>query len=892
MFHKFIKLPFILFILCSFYGQAQGIRGYVTDEKNKPLPFATIYIQQLETGTSSNADAYYELKIPPGEYIIYFKFIGYETQVKEITITKQFIQLNIALVPQVLLLNEVVTTAKATDPANWMIRRAIAKSSYNRQLIDSYEAKVYVKGKGRITDIPFYLRGSLEKEGIDTTTQFITESLSEVHFARPNQFSEKVISVYASKKTDFNANPMPYISSSFYQDEVAGAISPISSKAFQYYRFKHLGAFMDGGKLINKIRVIPKVKSPNVFSGEIQLVEDEWTLYNLNLNTQVEYGIIFNIKQVYQFVEEAAWMPITHQINISGGMMGIDFVFDYLASVSEYHIELNPALPRQLIINDEPTKKKVATQNVKENRNIKSMTDLIATDKEAVAISIDKLPEIMEEYERQQNDSINRLDIIGSYDFIYDSAAYSQDSTFWETIRPIPLSENEVRGYKKIDSISVVQEEENLADSTKEAKRGTFEIWDILTGGRYSLDSANKYQFRIYNSLLGAQFNTVDGLNFRYSIGLKRSLDSKTDGRLKNQVDYTFYKSPFLLIKPTFRYAFAREQFDAKVLLKYQFEKGSISLNTGKYISQFNKMPPLTELMNTSFTLLWEQNLMKIYDRNFTEVHFEKRFSSKLHMTADVGYEERFKLYNSAEYSFVDWERAFTPNLPVNTSPYDDFDGQKAVTAAFNIYYKPFVKYFLRNGVKQPVNLNSSEFSFGYYGGVPTLLDSKVNFSRVELGYKDQFDFGAKGMTFINAKIGGFITNKEVGFMDYAHFPGNRSFITQGDPVASYRLLDYYLYSTDANYFQGFLFHRFRKLLITQIPATRFLGLKEGVFTNYLYTKDSNNYTEFGYSLEGILKFFRVEVATQFENLEYKGWGIRIGVSTSLGGQLNIDTED
>lgn len=128
--------------------------------------------------------------------------------------------------------------------------------------------------------------------------------------------------------------------------------------------------------------------------------------------------------------------------------------------------------------------------------------------------------------------------------------------------------------------------------------------------------------------------------------------------------------------------------------------------------------------------------------------------------------------------------------------------------------------------------------------------------------------------------------------MDYAHFAGNRAFFTQNDPVESFRLLDYYRYSTDQFYAENFIFHRFRKLLITQIPATRFMGFKEGAFINYLFTPDSKNYSEIGYSLEGILKFFRIEVATQYENFQYKGWGVRVGVSTTLGGSVSINVQD
>ena len=51
-----LLLP-LLFILISFtFAEAQGIRGNIVDDQNEVLPFATIYVRNIETGTTSNAE--------------------------------------------------------------------------------------------------------------------------------------------------------------------------------------------------------------------------------------------------------------------------------------------------------------------------------------------------------------------------------------------------------------------------------------------------------------------------------------------------------------------------------------------------------------------------------------------------------------------------------------------------------------------------------------------------------------------------------------------------------------------------------------------------------------------------------------------------------------------
>jgi hypothetical protein len=888
-----MKKLFTVFILLGllFQIKAQGVRGVVYGDDGEPLPFATIYVEETGSGTSTNQEAYYELQLKEGDYTLQFKFVGYETVRKDITVKNENIRLDVVLPKQSLLLDEVTTTAKATDPANWMMRKAIAKSSYHRQQIDAYSATVYVKGKGRVTDIPFYLKSMLKKEGIDTETMIITESVSEVSYRRPNQFSERVISVYASKKTDFNANPMRFIAGSFYQDEIASVISPLSSKAFRYYRFKHLGAFMDGNYLINKIKVIPKVPAPNVFEGEIQLVEEDWALFRVDLDAQIELGIQVRIQQVYQNINDLAWMPITHQFDVDGKLMGVGFEGKYLASMSKYNIELNPALPRNIKILD----KDDAEQGKMKEDIIEEANELVKSDKkEKVVVKSEDLADIMKDYKKAQQDSLARQDIIGIYDYKVDSSAFNQDSNFWAQIRPIPLSTDETRGYAKIDSLNIIQDEKASEDSVKNVKKSSFQFTDILVGGDYRLDSASKLYFKIYNPFLNIHYNTVEGFNIDYSIGLKKFIPIKYDTtQKKDEIDRSyFYRNSYALLKPTVRYSVARNKFIGKVLAKYQFKTGDVSFRIGRYVEQFNDAPAVYPLLNTSFSTIWEQNFMKLYEKDFMKLNYERRFSTKFDMSAELEYEERKRLNNNADFKTIDWKREFTPNFPVNINPIDEFDGQTALTANVKFYYRPFVKYVIRNGVKRPVTQRPTRFSLEYYKGFKNLAGSDVDFDRLVVGYKDEFDFGAKGKTYFNTNIGAFLNNNNLGFMDYAHFPGNRAFITQNDPVESFRLLDYYRFSTDQIYAQNFIFHRFRKMLITQIPATRFLGLKEGAFLNYLYTPDSNNYAELGYSLDGILKFFRIEVATQYENMQYKGWGVRVGISTSLGGNISVSVQD
>ncbi|MDV7399646.1 DUF5686 family protein, partial [Arthrospira platensis SPKY1] len=113
------------------------------------------------------------------------------------------------------------------DPAYTVMRKAIAKASYHRQQLDSYEAEVYIKGSGRLKNAPFFLRKTLEKEGIDSSMAFTSESVSRIRYQRPNIFEETVISIYSQGDAN-DTSPNSYINGSFYEPKIAEAISPLS----------------------------------------------------------------------------------------------------------------------------------------------------------------------------------------------------------------------------------------------------------------------------------------------------------------------------------------------------------------------------------------------------------------------------------------------------------------------------------------------------------------------------------------------------------------------------------------------------------------------------------------------------------------------------------------
>ena len=71
------------------------------------------------------------------------------------------------------------------------MRKSIAKSKFHQLQVQHYTAQVYTKGAGRVKDVPFLLEKRLQKEGVDSSTVFLSESVSEITFDQPNTMQER-----------------------------------------------------------------------------------------------------------------------------------------------------------------------------------------------------------------------------------------------------------------------------------------------------------------------------------------------------------------------------------------------------------------------------------------------------------------------------------------------------------------------------------------------------------------------------------------------------------------------------------------------------------------------------------------------------------------------------
>ncbi|MFC1569134.1 carboxypeptidase-like regulatory domain-containing protein [bacterium] len=109
------QIIFILLLLGCFGNLRAGtVHGFVREKENRePIIMGNVWIKGTHIGTTTNLKGYYVLSdLPPGEYTIFYRYIGFKTVSQIVKITNDHdVSMNILLEPEAILLEGATITA-------------------------------------------------------------------------------------------------------------------------------------------------------------------------------------------------------------------------------------------------------------------------------------------------------------------------------------------------------------------------------------------------------------------------------------------------------------------------------------------------------------------------------------------------------------------------------------------------------------------------------------------------------------------------------------------------------------------------------------------------------------------------------------------------------------
>ena len=336
--------------LCSYAGR---ISGTITDNEGKTLPYASIFVKGTNKGTNANSLGKYSLHLEPGQYTLVCQYVGYKKEEKFVTVTDKDIQLDFKLTIQEMTLGEVIIT-RGEDPAYEIIRNTIKKRTHYQDQLNKFHCLVYTKGQLRVRNYPKRFFGrKIDFEDGDTSKQkmlYLSETISTYSVDRPGKEKIEVLSSKVSGQSDAYGLSAPQFFS-FYDNNIfignnlnpRGFISPIADNALNYYRYKYEGEFIEDGRQINKIKVIPRRKFEPLFSGYINIVNDEWRIHSLKLlltkESQMEFIDSLQLEQMYRPVTNDVWAISSQVIYPAAKILGFDAYGSFINIYSDFDIE-------------------------------------------------------------------------------------------------------------------------------------------------------------------------------------------------------------------------------------------------------------------------------------------------------------------------------------------------------------------------------------------------------------------------------------------------------------------------------------------------------------------------------------------------------------------------
>ncbi len=834
------RLLLVLFVFTSVHSSAQKIYGTVFNTKGDLLPYASITIKGTSIGASANNSAKFSFVVGPGTYTVVCQHIGFTRQEKTVVINKLDEELSFVLTEQKLAMKEVVVKTGGEDPAYAIIRQAIKKRNFYNNQVTAFECDLYAKDVMKLRMLPKRIMGKKIPDedrrsiGVDTSGKgiiYLSESVSKVHAAEPDKFKMEVLSSRVSGSGGFGFTFPTFIS--LYTNNVKifterinprGFVSPIADGAIGFYKYKFLGSFFEDGKEVNTIKVTPRRNYEPLFSGVIYITDGDWRIHSCDLTlTKTSQLEIIDTLQITQL-----YVPVGNDVwRVKNQLLHFNFKQLGIDAVGNF-------------------------VNVYSGYNINPV------------------------FAKKYFDNI----IIK-----YDTALNKKPAAYWDTIRPVPLEQEEKKDYEVKDSIYNQHKDSILSKRSVDSlnkKQGKINPLDIFWSGinRRHYTKTNTYRWGIEPLIKKMEYNTVEGAVLNANLYFNKYFKK--------------IKSNFS-IAPHIRYGFNNGHLKAWADINFntrdwstdkKIKRESWSLSGGKKVSQFNKESPITPLNNSINTLFWGDNFMKIYENYFTSAGFSKRYESGLRFAVNALYEDRIPVNNTTNFTVFKKDSVnITPNYPYEKLA-AQFPAHQAVMVSVDISIKPGQKYIQFPNNKVAAGSKYPTFSFNYTKGIYNIFGSDVNFDKWRFTVNDSKNFKLAGEVKYKIGAGGFLNSKKVFIQDYQHFNGNRS-TAASEYVNSFQLAPYYANSTNANFYSfAHLDHHFNGLLTNKIPFFKKLNWNLVAGTNAFYVNKNNNYAEVFVGLENIFKILRVDFVAGYINGNKGKAALRIGFGGIIGGSI------
>lgn len=719
--------------------------------------------------------------------------------------------------------------ARATSvPQSYVAQRAFADSIMDKviffapfyeRIIDDYKAELYIKGwvnlrkKNHLLQfLPSMFR---IKKGV---REYMMETYSDLHYTAPNIYDQKVkASVGTSSEFwELDGRLPEYFhiniySSTLLYDKLLSPLAANAKKFYIYYVDSIMGEMHDRRF---KIRFMPKSKSFQLVGGYMIVSDNVWSVREIRFAGRSELLHFNNLVRMGEVGSSDEFLPVHYNVDATFRFLGNVVDGSYTAALN--YKEIRQRDPSRL---------------------------------------------------RQRKSLKNRYDLSDSYTLRTDTNAYQRDTTYFNTLRPIPLSSHEQTLYE-----DYFLRRDTLLYKRK-PKSKSLEFWgqigDALVS-RYTLDLAQMGSVRcspIINPLL-LSYSKSNGFSYRQEFKYNRLF---TGDRL-------------LRIVPKLGYNFKRKEFYWSINSDFDYWPRKraalhVSVGNGNRIYSSDVLDDLKSIPDSIF------DFNQIHLDYFKDLYLQVRHSWEIvnGLTLDVG----LSIHRRTEVERSKFVLVFpdTPNvMSVGASPvYPGFDPN--IMSKFRHTYNSFAprvrltwtpgQYYYMNGDRK-INLNSKypTFSVDWERGISGVINSTGKYERIEFDFQHNVPLGLMRDIYLRFGWGAFTNQKELYFVDFANLARSNLPVGWNDEIGGvFQLLDGRWYNSSRKYVRGHITYEAPFLLMRHLKKYTQYVLNERLYLNALVVPHLNPYLEVGYGIG--THIFDFGVFAGFANWKYQEIGCK-----------------
>lgn len=306
---------FLCLLFLPLCGLAQHkLTGKVTDENNLPIPYANVYVKNTaELRTQTDVDGNYTLQLFEGEYYLIFNATGYDDRETYVTIQNGNAVRDIQLFPtRIENMEDYELSVKRGNPGREIMLEVVKKREQLNQWNYPHSTEVYIKATEKIdrkqakqnesdqkpSDDPFeeerrktqLLAGNMNLAEVQATRYYAPPNkVKEIRNAYTPRGDQRLLYYTTTVKSNFN-----FFENLLHLDDLHASpvSSPISGPGILSYKYRLEAQYEENGRLIDKIRIIPRMSSTSTLSGYIYVIDSLWLIQKVELT--MEKGNLLN----------------------------------------------------------------------------------------------------------------------------------------------------------------------------------------------------------------------------------------------------------------------------------------------------------------------------------------------------------------------------------------------------------------------------------------------------------------------------------------------------------------------------------------------------------------------------------------------------------------------